>query len=175
MAIYYGRRYYRRYPRRSSRRAYTSRSRFARRTRGNQRAAAQQKDQGEVVLNIPSKLSAFNGTINLNVDTPDHYEFSGGVYALNIWDIMRKSEFYQSYANMYDQVKINKVTVKLTPYQFPIVSFGVSQGIRDYYNSYTVVTAWDRTGLSQKQLLYRFVRDEVNSHTSINFISNKSI
>ena len=75
-----------------------------------------------------------------------------GVYALNIWVLLRKSEFYQSYANMYDQVKLDKVTVKLTPYQFPIVNYGMNAGITNYYNSYTVVTAWDRTGLSREQI-----------------------
>lgn len=140
---------------RSYRRAYSSTSRSQRRASRNQKAAVQQRDQGEVVLNIPTKVDVFNGNTEIreaDIDgVAEPYDIRNGVYALNIWELMRKSEFYQSYANMYDQVKLDKVTIKLTPYQFPIVNYGYQAGITNYYNSYTIVTAWDRTGLSPEQ------------------------
>jgi len=157
--FFYGgrRRYSSRYRNgRSFRRAYSSYSRSQRRATRNQKAAVQQRDQGEVVLNIPTKLEVFNGPTTIRPTdingVAEPYDITNGVFALNIWDLLRRSEFYQSYANMYDQVKLDKVTVKLTPFQFPIVNYGYNAGVTNYYNSYTVVTAWDRTGLSKEQL-----------------------
>lgn len=165
MALFFygGRRRYSRFKsRRSYRRAFSSYSRSQRRATRNQKAAIQQRDQGEVVINIPTKIEVFNGETEIGFIDAEHQDqdepvistFNNGGYALNIWELLRKSEFYQSYANMYDQVKLDKVTVKLTPYQFPIVNYGNSVGIKQYYNSYTIVTAWDRTGLSNEQMVY---------------------
>lgn len=143
------RRYYRysRYPYRSRRRAYSTYSRSQRRAYGNYKAAQQQKDKGDINLSIPTKAEAFSNTAAF--ESPDQ-SFSVGTFALNIWDLLRKSEFYQSYANMYDQVKINRIRLKLTPTQFPIYT-----GTGSIYNAYTVVTAWDRTGLSDEQCALR--------------------
>lgn len=152
---YYGRRRYRysRYPRRSYRRTYTSLSRSQRRASGNQRAARQQRDKSEVSLSVPTRLECFNASLTIPnpADADNPVVVNGGVTALNIWDLLRKSEFYQSYANMYDQVRIEKVTVRLTPYQFPVFAGQLGQ-VNNYYNGYTVVTAWDRTGLSEEQI-----------------------
>lgn len=152
---YYGRRRYRysRYPRRSTRRTYASLSRSQRRASGNQRAARQQRDKSEVSLSIPTRLECFNASLTIPnpADADNPVIVNGGVTALNIWDLLRKSEFYQSYANMYDQVRIEKVTVRLTPYQFPVFAGQLGQ-VNNYYNGYTVVTAWDRTGLSEEQI-----------------------
>lgn len=179
--FFYGgrRRYYSRYRNgRSSRRAYSSYSRSQRRATRNQKAALQQRDQGEVVINIPTKIDVFNGTTEVNEPLlngePDPTIMENGVFALNIWELLRKSEFYQSYANMYDQVKLDKVTVKLTPYQFPIVNYGMNAGVTNYYNSYTVVTAWDRTGLSREQIRWVISRGnfEDNSKTVIGTVDD---
>ena len=93
----YGRRYYRRYP--TYRRSAT-----IRRAIGNRKAAAQQKDTSRVNLNVQHKFST---SYIHQVLTGDNNTFNCGVYAVNIWDLLRKSEFYQSYASMYDQVKID--------------------------------------------------------------------
>lgn len=144
---YYGRRRYYsyRYPRRTFRRAYSSTSRSKRRAIGNYRAAIKQQDKTDVNLNISTKFKAFEGTVGLE-------DKSVGVYALNIWDLLRRSDFYKSYANMYDQIKINSIRVKLTPVMFRTHST-TNTVANSFYSSYTVVTAWDRTGLSEKQLL----------------------
>ena len=103
MATYYGRRYYSsRYPRRSSRRTYSSSSRSKRRAIGNYRAALAQKDATNVNLSITHKFQCNTSTL-----TVGNQSLHKGVYALNMWDLLRRSDFYQSYANMYDQIKIN--------------------------------------------------------------------
>ena len=110
---YYGsrRRYYRnraRYYRTSSRGTrYSSSS--SRRAAGNYRAALQQRDQSSVNLSIPTTVQV--KTVDINVTDPFRPDgqqnvaiLNGGVTAINIWDLLRKSTFYQSYANMYDHL-----------------------------------------------------------------------
>ena len=150
----YYRRYRRRYPYRTYGRRYRYYSRSQRRATRNQVAARQQRDKAEINISVPSRLETFSAAVTIpNGEGIAPTVLNSGVFALNIWDLLRKSEFYQSYANMYDQVKIEKATVKLTPYQFPI--YTNLQGVGQYYNGYTIVTAWDRTGLSEEQTYTR--------------------
>lgn len=152
---YYGSRraYYRRRAQsyRSRRGASRYSSSSTRRAAGNYRAALQQRDQSSVNLSIPTNLTVSSVNVNFNNPfLPDGNQAvtitPGGIRAINIWDLLRKSTFYQSYANMYDQVKLDRIRVKLTPSSF---NLGTSDA---KYNAYTVVTAWDRTGLSNEQL-----------------------
>lgn len=150
----YGRRYYsRRYPRRSSRRTYSSTSRSKRRAIGNYRAAVQQRDKTDVNISIAHKFTCNTSTLTYSENVGNNtveYTKNKGVYALNIWDLLRRSDFYQSYANMYDQIKINSIRIKLTPIAFS--TYGEDGVIaNNIYQTYTVVTAWDRTGLSPQQ------------------------
>lgn len=152
---YYGsrRRYYRNRAR--AYRSYGRSSRYSssstRRAAGNYRAALQQRDQSSVNLSIPTSISVVTKDLTLNNpflpdgSTTINLE-NGGVTAINIWDLLRKSSFYQSYASMYDQVKIDRIRVKLTPSTF------ILPNSRSNYANYTVVTAWDRSGLSDEQL-----------------------
>lgn len=148
---YYSRRrsYYSRWPSRSLSRwsRYSTRTTRGtkRRAIGNLIASNAQKDSATVNISIPHRCSAkyYKQTVNnVNIVT--------GTYACNIWDLLRKSDFYQSYSNMFDQVKIDSIKVKLTPVQW---SFNTSNaGNLNYNNAITIVTAWDRTGLSADQL-----------------------
>lgn len=146
------RRYSRRYPYRTRRRAYTSGSRSKRRVIGNYRAALQQRDATQVNLSIPTNITVSYKDVIL--DGNEATSIKAGTFALNIWDLLRKSEFYQSYANMYDQVKIDRVKIKLTPLKFYITNASL-------YSSYTIVSAWDRSGLSDSQL--RIVHNVANN------------
>lgn len=149
---YYGRRYYsRRYPRRSSRRTYSSTSRSKRRAIGNYRAALNQTDCTNVNLSVTHRFSVSNSDTEVNNE-----HFTTGLYALNIFDLLRKSTFYQSYANMYDQLKINSIRIKLTPMYMSTISPANTEG-SNFIQSYSIVTAWDRTGLSREDIkeLYR--------------------
>lgn len=115
---------------------------------GQYKAAKQQADNAKVIINIPSQISCFNKRVNLGTEQEPKL-IECGIYALNVYDLMRKSEFYQSYSKMYDEFKIDNVKIKLIP-----SSFNISQGTNGNYQSLTVYTAWDRTGLSQEQLLF---------------------
>lgn len=161
MPARYYRRYRRRYPYRTYGRRYRYYSRSQRRASRNQTAARQQRDKAELNISVPTKIDTFNARLELNNGDDPETVLDTGVYALNVWDLLRKSEFYQSYANMYDQVKIEKATIKLTPYQYPI--YTNVTGVGQYYNGYTVVTAWDRTGLSEEQTYLRITDTSQNA------------
>lgn len=120
-----------------------------RRANGNMRAARQQADQSNFTINIPSQLSAFltPSSSFINASTAGGKKL--GVYAMNIFDQLRKSDFFNNYAAMYDEFKIDKVKVKLLPTQWAINSS--NQGSY-YYKNLTVYTAWDRTGLNEHQI-----------------------
>ena len=133
---YYRRRFYRRrgYGSGASRRAY-----------GNMRAARQQADNATFTINVPSKFSSFmkKGVQLPGLATGDLR--TTGVYPISIYEILRQSEFFNNYANMYDEFKIDKIKVKLLPTSFTINTNG-------NYRNLTIYTAWDRTGLNTTQL-----------------------
>ncbi|ORX76278.1 hypothetical protein BCR32DRAFT_284343 [Anaeromyces robustus] len=94
----YYRRYRRRYPYRTYGRRYRYYSRSQRRASRNQKAARQQRDKAELNISVPTKIDTFNARISLSNGSDPDTVLDTGVYALNIWDLLRKSEFYQSYA-----------------------------------------------------------------------------
>lgn len=127
---------------------------------GNMRAAKQQADQSTVTINIPSTIEAANYT-SLDIDGTSTVNF--GVYPLNIFEQLRKSEFYKSYASMYDEFKVDKVKVKLLPTEF---TYTVTEGAGanpGKYRNVTVYTAWDRTGLSKDQVRILATHTSANS------------
>lgn len=83
----------------------------ARRARGNARAANQQNDISNVNINLMKKVKA--GVISFKDNNGEKFDI--GTVALNIFELLKKSDFYQSYSNMYDQFRINRIQVKLTP------------------------------------------------------------
>lgn len=135
---YYGRRrgYY-------GRRSYTWKSNTSRRSYGNIKAAKQQADNATFTINIPSKMDG----VYCQKQNIAGEEATYGVYALNIYDLMRKSEFYRMYANMYDEFKIDNIKVKLLP-----TSWTRTAGATLTYSNLTVYTAWDRSGLNDSQM-----------------------
>lgn len=109
---------------------------------GNMRAARQQADQSTFTINIPSSISAFCRSAEL---VANQGAKSLGCFALSIFDQLRKSEFFNNYANMYDEFKIDKVKVKLLPTSWSNLSANAQ------YRNLTVYTAWDRSGLNETQ------------------------
>jgi len=86
----------------------------ARRARGNQRAANQQNDISNVTINMMKKIKT--GVTGREFTKDGNTLFKEiGTCALNIFELLKKSEFYQSYSNMYDQFRINRIQVKVTP------------------------------------------------------------
>lgn len=104
---------------RRSRSYSTMRSSMAKRSRGNLRAANNQNDTSDVVINLMKSVDVgVSGgfTYQMDGEQPvNHSKISQGTCALNIYDLLRKSDFYNSYANMYDQFRITSVKVKITP------------------------------------------------------------
>lgn len=142
---YRGGRYYGR-----NRRYY--RSSAVRRASGNMRAAKQQADQSTFTINIPSTIESANYP-SVNPFDPNS-TVNYGVYPLNIFEQLRKSEFYQSYAGMYDEFKIDRIKIKLLPTEFTYTAVaGNGNDVPGRYRNVTVYTAWDRTGLSKDQLI----------------------
>jgi hypothetical protein len=141
---YRGGRYYGR-----NRRYY--RSSTVRRAAGNMRAAKQQADQSTFTINIPSTIEAANYP-SANPFAPNN-TVNYGVYPLNIFEQLRKSEFYQSYAGMYDEFKIDRIKIKLLPTEFTYTATAGANNDGGRYRNITVYTAWDRTGLSKDQLI----------------------
>lgn len=147
--------YYKRYYRNKYKRYY--RSKYGSNTRkkswGNMKAAKQQADQSTFTINIPTNISCFSKKSQNYQNTGHVY----GVFPMNIYDYLRRSEFYNSYANMYDEFKIDRVKVKLLPTSWTVSTTSA-------YKNITLYTAWDRTGLSESQtnLELRNLRKEDN-------------
>ena len=106
------------------------------RATGNIRSAFQQKDTAEVVINC-------NNVISCKVQA----DLNNSVGAINVFDALRKSSFFNYYAPMYDQVKIDKIKAKFTSLQFPNFN-----GSNNTTNNFTVITAFDRNGLDDGQV-----------------------
>jgi hypothetical protein len=138
--------------RRSFKRSYSKKRKFgggsssySKRSTGQFKAAKQQTDQASFAVNIPTQITARAFKVS---ETANGESQVRGTYPLNIYDLLRKSEFYQSYANMYDEFKIDNIKVKLIPVKFNVALGGNNNN----YQTFTAYTAWDRTGLNSKQL-----------------------
>ena len=114
---------------------YNLRTRTARRrANGEARAARQQRDTATVTIN---RIHTERIVILQND--------SNSYVAINHWDSLRQSQYYPNYAPMYDQMKIDKIRVKIT---------GNQAGTAQTSNvSPAVVCAFDRNGLSAGQVL----------------------
>ena len=109
----------------AGRRSYRTNSRSLRaRARGNQRAANQQADVSDVIINLMNScvsmvypISNIDPTGNAaEVEATATKEFVNiGTCVINIFDLLKKSDFFNCYAPMYDQFRITKVQVKITP------------------------------------------------------------
>lgn len=120
---------------------------------GNMKAAKQQADQSTFTINIPSTCSCFLKTNSNDAITGNEDPKSmRGVYAMNIFEQLRKSSFYQSYANMYDEFKIDRIKVKLLPSSFTYTATAGNNENGGTYKNVTIYTAWDRTGLNADQV-----------------------
>lgn len=124
-------RYRSRYGTRSTRR-WNSGAR--KRAWGNARAARQQRDAATVTISriATQQVVLASGTNDAAVE-------------INHWNSLRLSTYFSNYAPMYDQMKIDKIRVKLTGNQ---AGSAMTSNI-----SPAVVLAFDRNGLSLGQTL----------------------
>jgi hypothetical protein len=123
------------------------------------------------VLNIPTQASCFSKVETLSSGTRASEQHETGTFALNIYDLLRKSEFYQSYASMYDEFKIDNVKVKLIPTKYNVTVGDGESG----YQSFTVYTAWDRTGLNSNQLFLSVNNSDTDGFIGSNSNSNSGL
>lgn len=131
--------------------------------RGNQRAADQQRDSTQVVLKTTLTRGGGQTYTLINDEDPenDNSWADTGVIALNIYDVLLRCEFFQNYSNMYDQVRIDSIKVEVTPScwttsrdENPIPGYTIPKAL-------TLITAWDRTGLDQKQFIQSFDNERI--------------
>ena len=131
---------YRRAPR--STRRWNSGTR--RRAWGNARAARQQRDAATVTI---SRIATSHVIVASG--------FQSNVVAINHWDSLRNSPYFSNYSPMYDQMKLDKIKIKVT---------GSQAGSSTTANwSPSVVMAFDRNGLSPAQEMSSLV---VSSYSS---------
>jgi hypothetical protein len=163
---------------------YGRSSGIVRRARGNQRAANQQADASDVVINLMTSVKS--GVTEYEIGGKIH---KPGVSATNIYALLEKSDFYKSYANMYDQFRVTSIKVKVTPTSWQVFNqFNLTgsskyngtngaitpEGVQNldenipefvYPQALTVITAWDRSGLDLSQInTYTAIGTDTNSH-----------
>ena len=129
---------YRRYGRR-----YSSYGRSHRSRSGGQFAAANgQRDASRTVLkwshvqNIQAKRVSIGSEENNNLVVSTQ-----GISQYNAWTALYNSGFFQHLADMYDQVKLNAVKVKIT-------LLSADSAIYSSNANPVFISAWDRNGIS---------------------------
>lgn len=99
-------------------------------SRGEFRAALFQRDSARQILKWSQEQK-----ITINANTKE-----GGTY-FSAWSALRNSGFFNNFAQMYDQIKMNGVKVKIT-------LLSASSSIYSATNNPVFASAWDRNGLS---------------------------
>nr|WCR62279.1 MAG: capsid protein [ssDNA virus sp.]WCR62283.1 MAG: capsid protein [ssDNA virus sp.] len=98
--------------------------------RGEYRAALFQRDSARQILKWSHEQKI---TINANAK-------EGGT-CFSAWTALQRSGFFNNFAQMYDQIKLNGVKVKIT-------LLSASSSIYSATNNPVFASAWDRNGLS---------------------------
>ena len=123
--------YYRRYSYRYRPRYYRKKyySRLFKKVWGNKKAAGAQKDSLTATIKYDTSITVRGDGTN------------SSTYTANVYHLLGNSPMYSAFASMYDQFKINCVSISLS--QRHINNIVVSP-----LAPLTMVTAWDRNGLS---------------------------
>lgn len=116
--------------------SYSNMWRSTARATYNALAAKQQRDSTTVTINriATAAVTIPSGQTN-------------GVVILNHWDSLRQSQFFPNYAPMYDQMKIDAITIKVTGSQMGTATTPRANLVP------AVILAFDRNGLSVGQVL----------------------
>ena len=143
-------RYYNRY------RPY--RSGITRRASRQQRAADQQRDATNIVINTNYSFDCGQTMNQIYMDAGDDGWFDTGCAAINIYDILRKSDYFSEFSKMYDQFRVNNIRAKIIATNWATSKEeSNTEEINEIIKarSYIIVTAWDRSGLSKEQVEIR--------------------
>ena len=81
---------------------------------------------------------------------------NSGVVAFNVWKALSESPFYDKYATIFDQVKINAIKVQIQSYT------GTDTA------SYLLSAAFDRNGISAP--ISGMTEDKISSYSSVKSI-----
>lgn len=130
---------------------------LVRRSRGNMKAALRQTDQSSTVLNINSVISCKQNAGADGVEVK-----SGATGIINLFDLLRRSEFFNNYAPMYDQFRIDSAVIKLG------IAYGMDGGF------ITIYTAWDRNGLDTNQFVLNATNHTAGSNIGTNIATYSS-
>lgn len=127
------------------------------RSKGQFKAAKEQRDTSNFVVKgtyafpVTYKQS-FKINDAGNDEMQDNINFAKNIgnAAINFYEVLSQNTNFQAMKKMYDQVKINAINCKLTitNYTNPTGTDTVGNAIQ----CINVVTAWDRTGLSDDQI-----------------------
>ena len=128
---------YRRYGRRSS--SY-GRSAFSR-SRGQFAAANGQKDCSRQVLKWSQVQTISAKQVSTDGGNGDLATSQQGFSSFSAWTALSNSGFYDLFAQMYDQIKLNAVKVKIT-------LLSAAENIFSSTNNPVFVCAWDRNGVN---------------------------
>ena len=129
---------YRRYGRR-----YSSYGRsYRNRSRGQYAAANGQRDSSRVVLKW-SQVQQIEAQQIAGAEgvAGELHASQQGWSVFNAWRALLNSGFYENFAEMYDQIKLNAVKVKIT-------LLSASSSLFSATNNPVFVCAWDRNGVS---------------------------
>ena len=128
---------YRRYGRRYSSygRSYRGRSRGQFAAANGQRDVSRQVLKWSQVQTISAKQISTDGG-NGNLVTSQQ-----GYSSFNAWTALANSGFYDLFAQMYDQIKLNAIKVKIT-------LLSAAENIFSSTNNPVFVSAWDRNGIT---------------------------
>lgn len=126
---------------------------------GNQRAADQQRDTTTVVINTNTRLECGQTKYAIFPGTTANVFVDSGCAAVNIYEVLCRSEYFRTFSKMYDQVKIDEIRAKIVAtnwYANGNQQNSDANGVNEYATarSYVVVTAWDRSGLSEDQAIW---------------------
>lgn len=132
------------------------RSGVAGRARRQQRAADQQRDSTTVVVNTNYSFDCGQTMSQIFMDRGNDGWFDTGCCAINIYDMLRKSEYFAEFSSLYDQFKVDNIRAKIIATNWATSRDESStEKINEIIKSrsYVIVTAWDRSGVSESDIV----------------------
>lgn len=125
-------------------------STIARKSYGNFKAASQQADQGNIVVKGSRLCSVFYKENQVIAQAMTEHPISvshNGSDFINFYQVLFENKNFQLQKQLWDEFRINKIKVKMT-----VANADTTLTSLDTLKSVTIVTAWDRTGLSTSQV-----------------------
>lgn len=132
------------------------RSGVAQRARRQQRAADQQRDSTTIVINSNMSFDCGQTMAQIYMDKGDEGWYDTGCAAINIYDVLRKSDYFSEFSKLYDQFKIDNIRARIIATNWATSREESStEKINEIIKarSYVIVTAWDRTGVSSSDIV----------------------